>query len=906
MDTADAAGRSRPPFGYPSIPLDRTGRTTLADGIPGSRSGPRRGVTPGEGNASAVTMAGYLPMAPPQHAHETLEPIVAGRSGGVEMSKAQRVELLTVFLRHCSVLGHPDCYARWGPELEALSVTLLDSAPEEAVRGLRVVMSWKNRVGDYERTQELAGQVPARVLTQCSTETQADLALVRSDAASRLGDLEVAEALGAEAVDAADRSGEARLRGHARICLATTLKQRGRFQEALSLYTQAEALHQLSGDLTSMARGQLNRGLLLNRLGRVREAATVLDGAYRRACEIPHSQLILRTRLGMGLVAVRRGELDSARRHLVTGWLEARRLHMPRERALALEFLGEALILAGRVDLARRVLTLCRRTGARLVREGDLTVECGIRETMLALATGDSRAACVAAEAARAGAGRLGLPWEEAQALRLEAIALYRIGRRSAARTALSAARGKLRSMNEQLEIRLVDQWQEFLRHGDRHREPPVHPAQSALSMGVLASRSEETIFGAPQTRAIEPGGWRQSSVVPQSNRRGDRTRARPAHALHEIWRQLGLITRSDRLAAVLRAAEMLAVSDGIVLVQGETGTGKELVARGVHILSGRQGPLVPVNTGALPTDLIEAELFGVAKGAYTSAGQSRAGLAIAAQGGTLFLDEIGEVDHRAQIALLRFLDSGEVRPVGSTRILHARTGIVAATNRPLKELVGANRFRADLYYRLAQGVLELPPLRERPEDLRDLVESLWVRQTGRRDLPEGLLEEEALGIMRRYDWPGNIRELDHYLRRVRLAHAGEAKVSTQLLERHLRTGAEVLVSRPSSKRARRTRGSTAASYGARALPDTAQIEQALRAANGNRSRAARNLGIHRGVLYRLLGQMARTRPEAADRSEPAGGRGQAGRSMPEGPRPPGEIRGAGDDNLTGQTGFVS
>jgi DNA-binding NtrC family response regulator len=827
---------------------------------------------------NAVTLSGYLRAAPPQHAHEVLEPIVAGDPRYLGMSGTQRLEILTVFLRNCFSLGHPHCFARWGAELEMLSVKHLGTAPDEAVCGLRLTMIWRDSFGEYGRAQALGDGIPAPALQGCSVATRARLASARAGVAIRLGDLDTAEMLGAQAVDAADQSGDAGLRGLARVCLAGALKQRGRFPEALSLYTQAEAFHQLSGDLVSMARSQLNRGLLLNRLGWVREAATILECAHRRAREIAQPQLVLRTGLGLGLVAVRRGEFDEGRRRLLQGWLEARRLRMPREQALALEFLGEALILVGRLSTARRILSLCRRIAEKMAPEGDLIAECGIREALLSLVAGDPTQAWKAADTARASAAKTGLPWEESQALRLGAIALYRLDRRAEARTALITAGSRLRAMNEQLEIRLVDRWLEFLDnegdrdgHGEgRGEEPPTHPARaSLLAERTLEANAEMAPVMAPEAAATRATGTDASPPDPAvgcgapscrylavpARIPSPHSRGRRPEGLHETWRHLGLVTRSPKLHSLLRDAEMMATSGSIVLVQGETGTGKELVARGIHSLSGRKGPLVPVNIGAVLPDLFGAELFGVEKGAYTGAGQSRLGLAVAAHGGTLFLDEIGEVGLRGQVALLRFLDSGEVRPVGSTRILHVQLGVVAATNRPLKDLVSRNRFRSDLYYRLAQGVLELPPLRDRLEDLPELVASLWTRQTRGTELPAGLLDDDALGVLRTYAWPGNVRELDHYLRRVRtsLARVGETRVTLQRLQGHLGANNGSPAKTVPSDRHPKARSPIVVKATANLPPDAAEVDRALRAAGGNRSRAARILGIHRGTLYRLI-----------------------------------------------------
>jgi two-component system response regulator HupR/HoxA len=288
----------------------------------------------------------------------------------------------------------------------------------------------------------------------------------------------------------------------------------------------------------------------------------------------------------------------------------------------------------------------------------------------------------------------------------------------------------------------------------------------------------------------------------------------------------------------MLREAEMLALADCAVLIQGETGTGKELLARGIHELSGRPGRLVPVNVGAITPDLFESELFGSEKGAYTGADHTRHGLIVEAEGGTLFLDEIGDIGPRGQVALLRFLDSGEVRPVGSHRISRVKLGVVTATNRLLRERVRHDAFRRDLYYRLAQGVVTLPPLRERLEDLPDLIQILWARHTPHTELPPGLLDNNSLVPLRAHPWPGNVRELDQFLRRLRMSSdaMGHPRVSPHRIWTLLGVGE-----------------AGRALTGATEPLSTEQIRRVLRECRGNRTQAARTLGMARSRFYRLL-----------------------------------------------------
>ncbi len=234
------------------------------------------------------------------------------------------------------------------------------------------------------------------------------------------------------------------------------------------------------------------------------------------------------------------------------------------------------------------------------------------------------------------------------------------------------------------------------------------------------------------------------------------------------------LISESEDMQAVLATATRVARSDSPVLLLGETGVGKERVAEVLHRDSPRaEGPFVPVNCAAIPSDLFEAELFGHERGAFTGASRARRGLFELAHEGTLFLDEVGEVPLPMQSKLLRALQEHAVRPLGSDRTIEVDVRIVAATNRDLLAEVEAGRFRSDLYYRLCVVELGIPPLRERPEDLRALVPVLvehFAARLGRAGTP---VSDEALAAMAAYRWPGNVRELANVLERAVLLANG-------------------------------------------------------------------------------------------------------------------------------------
>ncbi|UCR85292.1 sigma-54 interaction domain-containing protein [Pseudomonas chlororaphis] len=298
---------------------------------------------------------------------------------------------------------------------------------------------------------------------------------------------------------------------------------------------------------------------------------------------------------------------------------------------------------------------------------------------------------------------------------------------------------------------------------------------------------------------------------------------------------QKGLVGRSPAFNQALSALQRAAPSQIPVLLQGESGTGKELFARALHDGSPRAGgPLVVVDCTGLTESLLESELFGYEKGAFTGALQRKIGLAEAAHGGTLFLDEIGEVPLAMQVKLLRLIESGSFRPVGSLRTVHSDFRLVSATHKPLKEMVAAGTFRQDLYYRISAFPIRLPALRERSDDLPLLIDSLLQRLAPGavpRVAPEAL---ERLGL---YAYPGNIRELRNILERARL-FSDDGVIRVEDLPEELRAGSASATTQPSRRRAGK---------------DLEQLAHALEVFEGSRSELAKALGLSERTLYRRL-----------------------------------------------------
>jgi DNA-binding NtrC family response regulator len=295
-----------------------------------------------------------------------------------------------------------------------------------------------------------------------------------------------------------------------------------------------------------------------------------------------------------------------------------------------------------------------------------------------------------------------------------------------------------------------------------------------------------------------------------------------------------GLLGESEAMETIFAQIERASGTRATVLVSGESGTGKELVARAIHYESQRaSAPFVPVNCGAIPHDLLESELFGHVKGAFTGANESRAGFFLAADGGTVFLDEVGETSQAMQVKLLRVLQDNEVRMVGSSRPRKVDVRIIAATNKDLGGLVGKGSFREDLYFRINVLPIHLPPLRERSSDIIPLTRHFASRCAEELGRPVPEFSDRVLDIFRGYAWPGNLRELDNVVQRL-VVMADSDTIDAPDLPGLMRFSAAGTGDTP-----HRTLAEVEASH----------IRTALESVGGNKTRAAQILGIDRKTL---------------------------------------------------------
>jgi PAS domain S-box-containing protein len=307
---------------------------------------------------------------------------------------------------------------------------------------------------------------------------------------------------------------------------------------------------------------------------------------------------------------------------------------------------------------------------------------------------------------------------------------------------------------------------------------------------------------------------------------------------------QLGdMVSKSHAMRSVFEIAEVVADSASTVLIQGETGTGKELLARAIHSMGERAGrPFVAVNCGALPDSLLESELFGYKKGAFTGATHDKPGRFALAENGTLFLDEIGEISPALQVRLLRVLQERTYEPLGGTETEISEARIIVATNRDLTAMTQAGEFRQDLYYRVNVVQIDLPPLRERLEDVPMLVDHFLLRFNRMQHKNIAGISSEALAILMSHDWPGNIRELENVIERAFAVCPGN-----QLGIKCLPQSLSNLVAPSQAPQNIRS---------ARKITESQTIINALKQNNYNCLAAAHELGIHKTTLYRKIKQL--------------------------------------------------
>ncbi|WP_349743805.1 PEP-CTERM-box response regulator transcription factor [Roseateles cavernae] len=304
-----------------------------------------------------------------------------------------------------------------------------------------------------------------------------------------------------------------------------------------------------------------------------------------------------------------------------------------------------------------------------------------------------------------------------------------------------------------------------------------------------------------------------------------------------------GLVTRDAQMQKLCRTIEKVAPSDATVLLLGESGTGKELLAQGLHDASRRKGRFVAINCAAIPENLLESELFGYERGAFTGANKTTIGKIETANGGTLMLDEIGDLPHALQAKLLRFLQQRTVERVGGRQEIAIDVRVVGATHQDLKQLIADGRFREDLYYRLAEIVVEIPPLRQRQGDAVLLCHSFLRRYAAEQRRSQLSLSEEAVRMIEAYHWPGNVRELQNLMKRAAIMADGDRLTGEDLGLPHPANDADEAMATLDLRTVRER-------------AERAAVVTALARADGSIVKASEILGVSRPTLYDLMSRL--------------------------------------------------
>jgi DNA-binding NtrC family response regulator len=499
-----------------------------------------------------------------------------------------------------------------------------------------------------------------------------------------------------------------------------------------------------------------------------------------------------------------------------------------------MEFLGDVYLEQGQAADALRYYDDVFPKAMALVPKGDIVAELRRRRAECYLLLGRHEDAYDEAKTGLEHCRELGDRYEEAATYRVLALSAAALGNASEAHRWFEQGFAYYDDIETPYEWGKLwmayGDWLAGSNAGEYADAAQAHEAWLAARdhferMGAKAklAEAEARIAAIPPKRATANG----------HPRRRPRGTAELERRSNWAFENFGIVTEHRPLLHLLDQVAKLAKSNAPVLILGESGTGKELIAQGIHKLSGRVGTFMPINCAALPREVIESELFGYVTGAFTGATREKAGLLEVCNDGSAFLDEIGEMPFELQARLLRFLETGELRRVGATRNIRVQTRVVAATNRDQAALEKGEHLRRDLFYRLAHGVISLPPLRQRGEDVGLLI-AHFLDQACAEAGREVRLSVEAEEALREHSWPGNIRELKGVLQRLVILAADGHEISPLELELGTASAPSTLLEEMAES-------------------EKSRIADALKQSRNSRTDAAKALGIPRTTLLNKM-----------------------------------------------------
>ncbi|HSQ59383.1 MAG TPA: sigma 54-interacting transcriptional regulator [Acidobacteriota bacterium] len=603
-------------------------------------------------------------------------------------------------------------------------------------------------------------------------------------------------------------------------------------------------LSQRLGSFAYLAVSSANLGTVHLKAGSGEEAREHFDRALKSYVQIGRDAGVARMRTGLATIATFRHDYAAAEAHLSEARQITDRLGISREQVLVLFGRAELHHEKNELPEALRYYDEALQAAREIAPEGDMVGELQRRRAEALAQQGDTTAALLAAEDALQRATRLGDQLEEGGARRVLAIIHTQEGRYVEAHRESRESIRILEAIHERME--LARAYLEQARRMPRESDPERLRESQNLAFKAMylfeqlgmedAMRSAESVL-----RDLNAPSWLSAP-------RGARPAPPqlPAAQVQDVARAHGVISQNARTLDVVRKASELLSTPARVLIQGETGVGKNLLAYMFRQFEVERGkPFVEVNCTSLPGDLVESELFGYVRGAFTGAAIAKRGIFEEADGGTIFLNEIGELSERTQVKLLQVLDDGTYRRLGEVRARRLNVRIISATNKDLDAAVKAGWFRADLFYRLGQVILSLPPLRERREDIPLLILN-FLDELAAREGRTVVLAEDAMEYLTSLPWLGNVRELKHKIESIFLCAGKQELVDRTMLLKLLHPGGAPPTEVPSAR-------------GLRRKVDMLKREEVLAALSrngGNRSRAALELGITRRHLIRLLKQI--------------------------------------------------
>jgi DNA-binding NtrC family response regulator/predicted negative regulator of RcsB-dependent stress response len=622
-------------------------------------------------------------------------------------------------------------------------ITTAQQLEDEHRLGLGEILlsSVNQELGHPRYAMDLALRALGRLRSVGTTSELARATLQLGATRTMIGDLEDARVDFETSVALAKMSGDLLTEGLALTRLGFCFVCQTELLHAAHAYTQAVERFAAIGSSWRRDRALFGLAVLRLKQGDVQDAAQLISELELRYAAESQGWRYARIRLLRGWCEVLQGNVDSALAFLRAAVESFGALNAQRDMALCQEFIGDALAIRGETEAALRAYETAETLGRMVSTHSDVVVEAIRKSGELLVEEGQFREALTKARSAH----RLTRRYTD----RLEIEATRRL------RAMIKIRRGKV----QRGFALLSDAWEGFIRigaAGESRRTAKLY--WEGVKAGVLPiapwlSQPDEEAGG---SKLPSEGASEEVGRAARSSRKA--TRQTEAGAS-------GIISQDTRILTAFQTCLRAAPLDLPVLVLGETGTGKELFATLAHEKSGRKGTLLAINCAALPADILDAELFGHAKGAYTGADRDRPGLIEAASGGTLFLDEIGEMSLAVQGRLLRAIEAKEIRRLGENHARKVTTRFVGATHRDLNQMVKDGKFRADLFFRLRGIVVSLPPLRERPEDIL-LLADYFLRREASRIGREFQLTKDAREKMRSHPWPGNVRELKSVIER--------------------------------------------------------------------------------------------------------------------------------------------